>query len=149
MGEENNNINGYVRQKNNHPISFDTEGNLDNENVRNELINKYALNKEEEDTKTVSDFMGNPVEWVKNAKGSWVQKKSSSNKLTDKLQLSLIKPIDAISSKISDLAADTKDAFSRFFHLDEEDGWGKKILKIGGGILGALTVAGFEVVIML
>ena len=29
MGEENNNyINGYVRDQNNHPISFDTEGNL-------------------------------------------------------------------------------------------------------------------------
>ena len=28
MGEENNNINGYIRQKNNHPISFDEQGNL-------------------------------------------------------------------------------------------------------------------------
>ena len=28
MGEENNYINGYVRAQNNHPISFDTEGNL-------------------------------------------------------------------------------------------------------------------------
>ena len=29
MGKENNNyINGYVRDQNNHPISFDTEGNL-------------------------------------------------------------------------------------------------------------------------
>ena len=28
MGEENNYINGYVRDQNNHPISFDTEGNL-------------------------------------------------------------------------------------------------------------------------
>ena len=127
-------------QKNN--IGDGTE-DLDDENVRNSLIDKYRNSKDEEDTKTVSDFMGNPVEWVKNAKGSWVQKKSSSNKLTDKIQLSLFKPIDAISNKISDIAADTKDAFNRFFHLDEEDGWGKKMLKIGGGILGVLTVAGF------
>ena len=28
MGEENNYINGYVRDQNNYPISFDTEGNL-------------------------------------------------------------------------------------------------------------------------
>ena len=28
MGKENNYINGYVRDQNNHPISFDTEGNL-------------------------------------------------------------------------------------------------------------------------
>ena len=28
MGKENNNVGGYVRDQNNHPISFDTEGNL-------------------------------------------------------------------------------------------------------------------------
>lgn len=118
-------------------------GELNDDN-RESFIDLFSKKKEEEDTKTVSDFMGNPIEWTQNSEGQWIQKNTSRNKVINKLQDSaLFSKFDGIFNKISDLTADVKDGLSRFFHLDEEDGWGKKILKIGAGVLGVLTVAGF------
>lgn len=158
--EDENNYNEYLKEKESEVDAYLTKkskGRLFGSRIRkrfkNEILNENLGQEERiakkseiasEKSRTVSDFMGNPVKWVKNQKDEWVEEHKSSEKIRDKATIAFLdKVASPITRKIGDLASDVKGAFERLFHIDEEDGWGKKMLKIATGIGGALTIAGF------
>lgn len=113
-------------------------GNMSEKEKIEEMKKKLFFKKANEgEEKTVSDFLGNPIQWIKDSKNRWVRKTVSKNK-----DNAFGKSLGWIDNKFKALGTDIKDGFMNFFKISEEDGWMKKMLKIGTRIVGVLTLAG-------
>ena len=125
----------------------------------NELFRKVFGNRQkldgsgseeaDKDTMYVADDKGNPIKWIKDSQGHWtVDRNDSDNNvyMDDEENKKGFK--DKFLGKLQDMGDSVKNGFNRIFKIDEEkDTLLKKILKVGAGVLGALTIAGFMPII--
>lgn len=99
----------------------------------------------DENTMYVANSQGKPIKWIKDSEGRWtVDRNDSDNNVYDDAEEENKKFGQKLIDKIAGLGDSVKNGFFRLFKIDEErDTFTKKILKVGVGILGALTIAGF------
>ena len=123
----------------------------------NELFRKVFGNRQkldgsgseeaDEDTMYVANSKGNPIKWIKDSQGHWtVDRNDSDNNVYEDDEEKGFK--NKLLGKFADIGNGIKNGFNRIFKIDEEkDTLLKKLLKVGAGVLGALTVAGFMPII--
>ena len=100
---------------------------------------------ESDDVKYVSDSNGRPIKWIRNNSGQWEIDNSdteTNNYLSAGERATAL--LQSTSDKVGDLVGTVKDGFFNLFNIDRErDGWLKTLAKMGAGVLGVLTIAGF------
>lgn len=120
-----------------------------NANLMKSIINKRekldgsGSESADDDTMYVADNKGNPIKWIKDAQGRWTRDQNDADNgvYEDDEEKGFLK---ALKSKFTDIGDSVKNGFNRLFRIDEEkDTTLKKVLKVGIGVLGGLTVAGF------
>lgn len=123
----------------------------------NELFRKVFGNRQKldgsgseaanDETMYVANSKGNPIKWIKDSQGRWiVDRNDSDNNVYEDDEEKGFR--NKLLGKFSDIRDGIKNGFNRIFKIDEEkDTLLKKLLKVGAGVLGALTVAGFMPII--
>ncbi len=120
-----------------------------NANLMKSIINKRekldgsGSESADDDTMYVADNKGNPIKWIKDAQGRWTKDQNDADNgvYEDDEEKGFLA---ALKNKFTDIGDSVKNGFNRLFRIDEEkDTTLKKFLKVGIGILGGLTIAGF------
>lgn len=103
----------------------------------------------DENTMYVANSQGKPIKWIKDSEGRWtVDRNDSDNNVYDDAEEENKSFRQKLMDKFTGIGDGIVNGFNRIFKIDNErDTLTKKILKVGTGILGALTIAGMMPVI--